>query len=91
MYTKNSFNTGFLLAFVQIALILVLISGIMGFVAGEGGLHFIQPGKPAMLAIIPGVLNVWFFFRKKRENSGRGALIATFIAMVVLFLWFQQA
>lgn len=86
MYKKNNFNLGFLLAIAQIFVVLLLISGIYGSGLIEDGIAFDNPGKPSVLAIIPGALNVWYFFKKHKDASGRGALIATFIATIAIFI-----
>jgi len=86
MYKKDNFNLGFLLAILQIFIVLLLISGFYGSGIATEGIAFDNPGKPSILAIIPGALNVWYFFKKNKEASGRGALVATFIATIAIFI-----
>jgi heme/copper-type cytochrome/quinol oxidase subunit 4 len=84
MYKKDNFNTGFLVSLLEIFLVMIIVAGIYGSKNGSFGFEY--PGKSTMLAIIPGAVNVWYFFKRKKENSGRGALIATFIAAISIFI-----
>ncbi|PID94084.1 MAG: hypothetical protein CSA95_04830 [Bacteroidetes bacterium] len=86
MYKKDNFNAGFLLTMGQIFLVLLVISAIYGTMHSDAGIAFENPGKPSMLALIPGALNVWYYFRRKKEVAGRGALIAAFFAGISLFI-----
>lgn len=86
MYKKDNFNTGFLIALLQIFVVMLIISGIYGSMGTESGIAFENPGKPSLLAIIPGALNIWYYFKKNKEASGRGALIATFFAAISIFI-----
>ncbi len=86
MYKKDNFNTGFLVSLLEILVVMVIVSGVYGSLGADSGIAFENPGKPSMLAIVPGAINIWYFFKKKKENSGRGALIATFFAMISIFI-----
>jgi hypothetical protein len=82
MLNKNSFLTGILLALVFPAL-------------AWGSAYYLQanetlinrPALPYLIAIALNVITLRFTLKKDLDKTGRGIMLATFVVMIVLFMF----
>lgn len=89
MYKKDRFVAGVIITLIETILALILVCVVVNFRQSNELFTFQNLGKPVVLSIIPGCINVWYYFKKNKEKSGRGALLTLFVSLILLMLLFN--
>jgi hypothetical protein len=82
MLKKNSLLTGILLA-----LVLPAIAFIVEYLLKDNTYIINRPAVPYFVAIALNLLLIRFSLKKGNDHAGRGIMLATFIFMLLLFIF----
>ena len=86
MYKKDLFEAGLIITLTETILAFFLVCVVVNMQQSRELFVFQNLGKPVVLSIIPGCINVWYYFKKNKEKSGRGALLTIFVSLILLLL-----
>jgi len=89
MYKKDRFEAGILITLIETILAFLLICVVVNLQQSRDLFVLQDLGKPVVLSIVPGCINVWYYFKKNKEKSGRGALLTIFVSLILLMLLFN--
>lgn len=80
MFSKNSYVTGILAAFIFPAL-----ASVAGYYLRYNTDIINRPALPYLMAIALNLIMLRFVLKKDLEKTGRGIMLATFVIMILVF------
>ncbi|HVW94469.1 MAG TPA: hypothetical protein VHA56_00705 [Mucilaginibacter sp.] len=82
MFKKNSYITGILAA-----LIFPAAGGVVAYYLRDATLIINRPALPYLIGVACNLIMMRFVIRKNLDKTGRGIMIATFVIMLLVFMF----
>ena len=88
---KDSIGIGILIGIILPALLFALLFGLSVALAPEGKQYLIKISTLLLIAMIPDlILMRYYLINLKLDKTGRGIMLATFVLIIVYFVYFLK-